>query len=281
VLPAAVQDPASAALGSDHVVLLGGLTAADSSTGAVTELRAGRVQRLSRLPGVQHDAQAAALGGAVFVFGGGDRQQYGHILRYDPASAAVTRAGNLPQAQSDVAVTQIGDTAYVVGGFNGTQFLDTILAWRPGQPVRTVAHLPVGVRYAAVAPSGGRVIIAGGSLPSGASSAIYRFDPATGAVARIGRLPRPLTHAGAAALGSQVYVVGGRGEATGTATSAIESIDPSSGAVHPAGRLPHALSDAAVVATGQSIVIAGGRSDTATQDSVDELIPKPGRAAAG
>src|SRR5207302_6790814 len=105
--------------------------------------------------------------------------------------------------------------AYVVGGYTGTRWLDTIVAWHPGATARVVAHLPLPVRYAAVAASGNTLVIAGGSLPNGtASSAVYAFTPADGLVKLIARLPHPLTHAAAAALDGAVYVIGGRGATT-------------------------------------------------------------------
>src|SRR5207253_1388986 len=95
----------------------------------------------------------------------------------------------------------VGDTAYIVGGYTGTKWLDTIVAWKPGGRAHVVARLPMPVRYAAVAAAGGRVVIAGGSLPSGtASRDVYSFDPRSGAVRRIGVLPAATTHAAAAAL---------------------------------------------------------------------------------
>lgn len=276
-LPAGVQDPAAALISGGRVVLIGGLNAADTSSAAVTIVdSSGKTIAGPALHGAQHDAQAATLGGAVYVFGGGDIQQYGHILRYDPAAGTVSGAGQLPQPQSDVAVAAIGSTAYIVGGYNGTSYLPTILSWKPGGPAKVVGHLPAGVRYAAVAASGNRLVIAGGSLTSGATNTVYSFDPLTGTVKLIGHLPRPLTHASAATLAgaSTVYVVGGRGDAVGSPTSAVEAIDPISGSVTPAGRLPGPLSDAAVVSTGGAILLAGGRSGSATQAAIGELVAR-------
>jgi Kelch motif len=272
-LPAPLQDPAYAGFADGRFALLGGLDAADSSSSGVIVADTSRVTASASLPGAQHDAQATAFGRAVYVFGGGDFTQYDHILRVDPATGRVTTAGSLPQAQSDVAVTQVGGVAYVVGGFNGTSALDTIVAWHPGGTARVVAHLPVSIRYAAVAAVRGTVLVIGGSTPSGASDVIYRFDPATGGVARIGRLPHPTTHAGAATLGSTVYVVGGRGDLLDSQTDAIWSIDPNTGRVARAGRLPGARSDAAVLTLGGSIVVAGGRSNAGTLATVGELTP--------
>ena len=167
-LSAALEDAATAALGQGRVVLLGGLDSNDTSTAAITVLAPGSqgtsaTDTGARLPEPQHDAQAAALGGAVYVFGGGQVESYDHILRYEPGSGRVSLVGHLPQPASDVAVTTLGNTAYIVGGYNGERALDTILAWRPGGNPTLVGRLPTGLRYAAVAAAGSKVIIAGGS----------------------------------------------------------------------------------------------------------------------
>jgi N-acetylneuraminic acid mutarotase len=132
------------------------------------------------------------------------------------------------------------------------------------------------LRYAAAATIGGQVIIVGGSHGETAEDEILRFDPISRSVTRIGRLPRPLTHASAVTFGSYVYVLGGRGSSPESQTSAIFAIDPLDGFVTPAGRLPLALSDAAAsVARGQ-ILIAGGHSSSGTQFSIFALEPHPG-----
>jgi Kelch motif len=282
MLPAPIEDAATAALGQGRVVLLGGLDAEDTSTAAITMLGAGATNPSggetsvadtgARLPEAQHDAQGANLGGDVYVFGGGQVESYDHILRFEPSSGRVSVAGHLPQPASDVAVAAIGHTAYIVGGYDGERALDTILAWRPGGNPTVVGRLPAGLRYAAVAATSSRVIIAGGSTASGdASRAILSFDPATGQVTQIGSLPHPLTHASAANIGNVVYVIGGRGSALDSQTAAILAIDPASGRVQDAGALALGLSDAAVAVVGEQIVLAGGQSAGGTQSSIFEL----------
>src|SRR5262249_56052584 len=94
------------------------------------------------------------------------------------------------------AAAGLGGTAYVVGGYTGSSWLDTIVAWRPGSRARVVARLPSPLRYAAVAAVQGRILVAGGSLPTGAASdAVLSFDPATGRVRPIRRPPAPPPHA--------------------------------------------------------------------------------------
>jgi N-acetylneuraminic acid mutarotase len=272
-LSAAVQDPATAGLNGNRFVLLGGLTAADTSTANVTVADLHAVRARASLPGAQHDAQAATIGGQVYVFGGGQFSQYNHILRFDPSANSISPVGTLPSGESDVAVAQLNGTAYVVGGFDGSNSLSTIVAWRPGGSAHVVGHLRVALRYAAVTAANGSILVIGGSTPAGASSAIYRFNPTRGTVQQIGRLPQATTHAGAAVLGSMVYLVGGRGDSLTSRTAAVQAIDPATGKVTAAGKLPAPTSDAGVVGLGNAIVVAGGHTPSATQAGVGELVP--------
>ncbi|MGH8920558.1 MAG: hypothetical protein ACRD0H_19875, partial [Actinomycetes bacterium] len=113
-----------------------------------------------------------------------------------------------------------------------------------------------------------------GSTPAGASRAVYRFDPVTGHTLELARLPHPITHAGAATLGSNVYLVGGRGDLSTTQTAAVWAINPVSGAIRAAGRLPQALSDTGVLTVGDAIVVAGGLARSGgTAAGVGELVP--------
>ncbi len=259
-LPAALQDAAAALLGSERIVLLGGLNAADVSIDSVSVLDRQGLISSARLPEAQHDAQGVLLGGQVYVFGGGQVASYSHILSYDPASGSVTVAGKLPAPTSDAEVAVVAGTAYVVGGYDGRQALDTVVAWRPGEPARIVARLPYGLRYAAVASSGGRVVIVGGSREEVATTAILSFDPYSGRVRGLGELPDPVTHAAAVALGSYVYVFGGRNVAPGSQTDAIIAIDPHTGRAVRVGQLPASLSDAAAIPFGNTVWLAGGLS---------------------
>jgi N-acetylneuraminic acid mutarotase len=269
-----VQDPASAGLGETRFVLLGGLTAADTSSDQVILGTGTSASVKAALPNAQHDAQAAVLGGQVYLFGGGQFAQYAHILAFDPGADHVAVAGSLPAPASDVAVAGGPSTAYVVGGFDGVHWLNTVLAYTPHQPVHVLTHLPVPLRYAAAVVIGHELLIAGGSTPTGASRTIYRVDLATGSVRALGRLPAPITHAGAGALDGEMYLVGGRGDVLTARTSAVYGIDPVTGRIHVAGHLPKPLSDEAVVSASGHLLVAGGASADGTQAAVGELFPR-------
>jgi YVTN family beta-propeller protein len=274
-LPAPLQDGAIAAAGRTRALLLGGLTAADVST--ADDLAVGRTgaRSLGTLPAALHDTAAVRLGRRVYLFGGGNGvDQVDTIVGIDPATGRTSAAGVLPAPSSDQAAAAIGGTAYVVGGYTGSSWLDTIVAWRPGTRARIVGRLPLPLRYAAVTAARGRIVVAGGSLPDGsASDAVLAFDPATGRVRRLGRLPSPTTHATAATIGGIAYVIGGRGAIIDTPTARIVSVDPRTGRVRPAGHLASPRSDLAAVALGSRILLAGGRGPAGTVDTLAELAP--------
>jgi DNA-binding beta-propeller fold protein YncE len=263
-LAAPIQDAAITTFGR-RILLLGGLDSADTSTADVRTIAGGQARSIGRLPNVFHDGAAVRIGSYAYEFGGGDGvRQLGQILRIDPTNGTAIRVGSLPAPSSDHAAAVLSGEAYIFGGYTGTSWLDTIVGWRPGQKARVVARLPTPLRYAAVTAARDRIIVAGGSLPNGdASRAVYVFDPRKRELHRIGNLPAPTTHAGAAALGNRVLLIGGRSARPGTPTARVVAIDPESGRSRVAGRLPRPVSDAAVITLGRNIWVAGGR-DRAT-----------------
>jgi hypothetical protein len=273
-LPFALQDTAGVPLGSGRAALLGGLNAADTSTASVSVLDRRSVTVGANLPEPQHDAQGVMLDGWAYMFGGGQFESYDHILSYDPVTGSVSQVGSLPTATSDAGVAALAGTAYIVGGYDGQQALDTVVAWRPGGQPKVVARLPYGLRYAAVAATDGRLLIVGGSHDETATTTILSFDPVNGELRHIGDLPEPITHAAAVTLGSYVYILGGRGSATGSQSAAIFAVDAATGRSVRDGRLPQPLSDAAAIPVGnQRVWLAGGLSATGPVASVFELAP--------
>jgi hypothetical protein len=273
-LSAPEQDAAVAQTGPASAVLLGGLTAADTSRSDVVVLHGAREVRHDQLPGAVHDAAAVRLGPAVYLFGGGNFTTSDQILRVSLSGRPTRQAGRLPRPLSDIAAATVGSTAFIVGGFDGTVAHAEILAWRPGHRTRVVGHLPHPLRYAAVAALGRSLYIAGGSTPSGASHDVFTFDTVSRKLSLAARLPRPTTHAAAATFGCCVYVIGGRQEQLGTPTRRIFAIQPGRSRVRTAGRLPVPLSDLGAVAQRRRILAIGGRTTSGTVATVVELRPR-------
>jgi DNA-binding beta-propeller fold protein YncE len=272
-------EAAAAALVDPHrTVLVGGLSPTGASRSEVTFLRDGAVAGHGTLPAALHDAAAGALGGRVYLFGGGDVASTDRILQVGASGAVASPAGHLPQPRSDLASAVVGDTAYLVGGFTGTQPLATILRWRPGRPARVVARLPRPLRYSAVAAVGSRVVIAGGTDGRRSSRDVYLFDTSTRALRRIGRLPLPLSHAAAASYAGYVYVIGGRTD-QGRPSREILAVDTNTGRVTRAGMLPDGLADPAAVGRPGDILVAGGRSAAGARPDILSLGARRGGSA--
>ena len=83
----------------------------------------------------------------------------------------------------------------------------------------------------------GQLLIAGGTSGTQASRDVYRFDPRSGAVRELARLPYPVTHAAGATLRGALLVIGGRGSEAGTQYSSILAVTPAA-AITVIGRLP-------------------------------------------
>ena len=256
------------------MMLLGGLTASDVSRPDVRIVSPTGDRSAGTLPTALHDTAAARIGRSVYLFGGGTgaNTQSDAIVRVPAGGGNGVEIGRLPAPSSDQSAATIRGTAYVVGGFTGTHWLDTIVAWRPGQPARVVAHLPYALRYAAVSSTGDRLVIAGGSLESGnAGSEVLSYQPGSSRVVRIGRLPAPTTHAAATSLGGIVYVIGGRGSSLGSASARIVAVDPVAHRIRAAGKLSSPRSDLAATSLAGKIVLAGGLGTSGTEAGISRL----------
>jgi hypothetical protein len=255
-LPEVVSRLAVAPLPGGRVLALGGLLPGDVSSDTILAGTPGALHPVGRLPVRTHDDAAAALGPSVWLFGGGQAVSSNAIVRVTPAGVAHP-AGTIGEPLSDLGAAVVGDSAYLVGGYTGAQYASGILRFTQHGTPHLVARLPVGLRYAAVAPLGGKVYVAGGLTTSGASDAVYVFDPESRSVTRIGTLPRPALHATMAALGGALYLVGGDG------SDEIVRIDPVSGSARVAGRLPVQLSGGAALTVGDGIDVFGGDGSSA------------------
>jgi N-acetylneuraminic acid mutarotase len=273
--------------GPDGLLLFGGLTSQDVSTDSVTALdpATGATRAEGRLAAATHDAVGAFLGGQAYLFGGGTAASVPVIQAITPAA---TRAGGsqaevvgrLPVARSDASGVTSGSLAYVIGGYDGTSWDPQVLATNDGRHFRTAARLPVPVRYAAVASAGGEIWVFGGQTPAGATAAIQRISPATGAATVVGRLPRPLQGATAIVLDGQIYIAGG---ASGQLTSPmVYRFDPAGSGVTAAGELPVPVAYGAGAVTGGVGYLIGGQDGPRAVPAVTTFrLVRPGEAIPG
>jgi hypothetical protein len=244
-----------------QVIVYGGFSSSGSTTTAILAFDpgAGTITRIGALAVPVHDAAGVALGGASWIFGGGNSAVVSAVQRID-ASAVGSVVGHLPAARADLSAVSIGASAFVIaGGVSGA--LDRrVLATEDGAHFRVVATLLQGVRYAAVAEAGGLIYVIGGVGAGGDRTDIQRVDPATGTVDVIGQMPNPISHASALVRDGRILVIGGR--SGGKAQDAIWQVAVGTGATRLVGRLPRPLSDFATADLAGTIYLIGGETST-------------------
>ena len=243
---------------SGSLIVAGGLESSGTTTSILlVDPSTGMMRPAGSLAVATHDAAGAVIGGAAFVFGGGDATTIDAVQRFVPGANARVVA-HLPEPRSDLSVAAGATETYLVGGYDGTHWVASVLATSDGIRFRRAGTLAVPVRYAAVAVSGGALYVFGGVGTAGDVDAIQRLDLASGTMRVVGHLPAPLSHATAESIDSTVYILGGRhGD---TRQRSVFRFDPAAGAVAAAGTLPFAVSDAGSATIDDHTFIVGGET---------------------
>ena len=248
-----------------RLAVLGGLGPANTTTGSIVEvdLTTGHGGTIGKLAQPVHDAASGALGARLFVFGGGAQSVSASVQMFNPDASASTgamgqRVGSLPSPRADVAATLVGGAIVLVGGYDGAHATPDVLETTDGTTFRSVATLPIPVRYPAVAAVGHVVFVFGGEHASGGgdADAIQAVDLQSRTARVIGHLPRGRSHAVAATVDDTVYLYGGR--VGGTAVGDISAFDQATATLHTVGELPTAVSDASVATVGEMAYVVGG-----------------------
>ena len=230
----------------NQLVLLGGLTTGNTSSSGIYTLDTsdGSLSHVGDLTGPLHDAAAAVVGSQDVVFGGGATTTVGTVQAF-PAPGATSKVGapgptaavvaSLPSPRSDAAEVTIGTTSYVVGGYDGVNADAAVLATTDGHSFRSVASLPIPVRYPAVSALRGEIYVFGGQAITGDDAGnpvdtVQVIDPGRHTATIAGHLPEPLSGAVAVTLAGHLYVLGGESTVPQPATTGIGStqLGPSS-----------------------------------------------------
>jgi hypothetical protein len=265
-LPVASGRQAVVPLGNTAVILAGGLVAGDQSTDEALriDLATGHIVRLQSLAVPVHDVAGGSVWGVPAVVGGGNATEQDVVQELTDSAWHV--AGHLPTTRSDLSVVQQGARAFVIGGYDGASVPTEILSLGAGGTTTPMGHLVRGVRYAATARVGHTAYVFGGEVLGSELDGVQSVDLRTGRTRVVARLPVPLGHAMAAAVGIRILLVGGR-VTPDRQTAAMWWFDPATGRFTHAGTLPHPLSDAGVAANGHRVWLLGGE-DPAVTDGV-------------
>jgi hypothetical protein len=120
-------------------------------------------------------------------------------------------------------------------------------------------RLPAPVERAVAIGSGRTILVAGGLDGSGASTnGVFRLNPESGRLARLGTVPQPFHDAAAAVIGNGLFIFGG---GSSQSSSQVQRFDLATrhGAV--VAQLPRPLSDLAAATIGSTIYLVGGYDD--------------------
>jgi hypothetical protein len=120
-------------------------------------------------------------------------------------------------------------------------------------------RLPAPVQRAVAIGYGPAILVAGGLDASGASTnGVFRLDPVSGRLARLGTVPEAFHDAAAGVIGNGLFVFGG---GSSQSSSHVQRFDLATrhGAV--VAQLPRPLSDLAAATIGGTIYLVGGYDD--------------------
>lgn len=263
-LPRSISRGVAFTDGSDLLVA-GGIESNQSTTDAVVRVGRTGSETVGSLASAVHDGAGATIRDGHFVFGGGAQRVSDAVQRLSSSGGGVL-VGRLPHPRADFSAVVVGGNAYLVGGYDGTAPAADVLTTTDGVVYRTVAKLPVAVRYPAVATFGRTIYVFGGEWDGVASSAIQAIDTKRGRAWIVGHLPAARTQSAAFTLSGGVYVAGGL--VHGVASFDLLRFDPRNRLTERAGTLPVPLADAAATVTGDVAHLIGGEGPGGPMSSV-------------
>lgn len=265
--------------GTDKLVILGGLTASDTSaSGAfVLDLTSGNLSSFGNLPAAVHDAAGAIINGRYLVMGGGSTNTVSTVEAIPSGGGSGAVIGNLPSPRSDCSSVTVGSKTYILGGYNGTKGDPSVLLTTTGTSFSSIASLKVPVRYGALAAIGHYLYVFGGISVSGANpgqavSTIQRIDLSSGLTSVVGSLPTPLQGAAAFVLGGHLYLAGGDTSSSNTPhSSSAVWLYQSGSSMKQVATLPEAVSNAGVAESGGAVWLVGGEHNGKTTSVVQTI----------
>jgi hypothetical protein len=215
-------------------------------------------------------AVGLARGRDLMIAGGSTqaRPAMRSVLALDPVSGAARPAGDLAAPVTGSAGVLLAGQPVIFGGTSGGGTAGdgasdappasaTVQAWRNGQSAVRLGALPSARSgLAAVAVGGTAYLLGGCSAGSFAAEVLATGDGRH--FRTVARLPVPVCDASAAAIGSQVWLFGGRTQAG--LTDVVQHLNLSTGAAQVAGHLPYRLAGAAAFGLNGAIYLAGGRT---------------------
>jgi hypothetical protein len=249
-------------------------------------------QTVRSAPGPRLEAQGAAVGGRLFVFGGftteAELDTTARSDAYEPASDTWRRVADLPDEITHAPAVVDGTTIWLLGGYSGDhpgpatervwKYSVTTNAWSAGPP------LPAARGAGAAAILGRQLHFFGGTSRNGRNGNpdqgdhwVLPLDGGSGWQARA-PMPNPRNHLAGAALGGRVYAIGGQyeeNELTGNQRD-VHAYDPGTDRWTQVASLPSPrghISASAIVVGGRIVVIGGTEQGSRPSSAVTVYDP--------
>jgi N-acetylneuraminic acid mutarotase len=237
------------------------------------ESSAGRWQPVKPFPIAHDELRADAIGETVYV-GTGIRQAGSELVStdvfyaFDATRGAYRELPPPPRRVDHPAFVAAGGDLYVIGGYHDWLTpTDETLRFSPETGAWTeLAPMSVPRGSPAAAAIDGKIFVAGGAVGREESDRqptgdLEIYDIRTGRWSTGTSMPTPRHHAGAAAIGGVLYVLGGRSESD-LSLDVVERYDTRTQTWEEAPHLPQGVGGlGAVVADERLVAISGGDDD--------------------
>jgi N-acetylneuraminic acid mutarotase len=233
----------------------------------------GRWQMLPPAPIAQDELRAAASGGLVYVGTGLEQRRPGADLTstnaffvFDPKRKTYSRLPPLPRRVDHPALVATGGNLYLIGGFHdGRPTADAFMYSTATGEWTTLPSMPTPRGSPASAAIGEKIYVVGGvgnylTEEAEPVATLEIYDIATRRWSTGPTMPTPRHHAGAAVVGGEFYVVGGRGK-DDLSLAAAERFDPVTNRWRSISPLPLGAGGLAAVAVAERVIAVGGGDD--------------------
>ncbi|MBN8854307.1 MAG: hypothetical protein J0H07_20770 [Sphingobacteriales bacterium] len=184
------------------------------------------------LAGVNHGVLLVG-GGCNFPdsmpWAGGKKKYYNEVFAVDMHRREMIAVDSLPEHSAYGASVTTPRGVVYIGGENegGPSSAVFCLSWDPAERrmgVERWPDLPVALTNASAVLLGQTVYVAGGETAAGVSDSLYAFDLSRPTWRLEGSLPKPLSHAVLIAVGSRLYLAGGRKRNPGGLSDLSEAV---------------------------------------------------------
>jgi len=234
---------------------------------------AGRWRLEPETPRNQIEASATAIGDTIYVVGGSPPGNLHRLVAYDTRTRKFSEPTQLPTGLNHSQAANHDGKLYLAGGYlDGENPTGNFWEYDPASREWTkLAPLPRPTAGGATVAIGDKLYVAGGAPQTFnvGSVAPYPelqiYDFGSGEWSLGPDMPSPRHHVGAATLGGDLYVAGGRGEQDHSLAT-FERYDPAGEEWETLPELPLGVASPALVAADGKLVVVGGEDQDQWED---------------